>query len=717
MSDSGKAVFLSYASQDAEAAKRICEALRQAGVEVWFDQSELRGGDAWDQKIRRQIKECALFVPIISASTQSRHEGYFRLEWHLAEQRSHLIARGRPFIVPVTIDQTNDANALVPDAFLAVQWMRLPVRQAQGPELVEGPGGDALAVFCERLIKLLGGGELAGAGRAAPAGPAPAGPVETAGERRGTAAPYRKATLPRLLLGGLAILVGGAVAYLIFKPRRSPEEIARIIAQAEALAEKATPKPTEAPKPAAPAPTELPAGVDRHSVAVLAFANLSDDKGNEYFSDGISEELLNVLAKVPGLKVAARTSAFFFKGKEVPVPEIAQKLGVAYVVEGSVRRQGDKVRITAQLIKAADGFHVWSDTFTRDLKDVFAVQDEIAGLIAKNLELKMGDAPAAAREVNPEAHQLYLQARFFLNQFSFESATKASGLLRRAVELDPNFAPAWVALSRAGSIQGGYADTRDEFEAGYRQAREAANRALELDPNLAEAHLARADVQTGNDFDWKGAIESMRRAEALAPADPAVVDGAARLAYYLGQREKAVELSRQAVELDPVNPAVRVYRGFALLSLRRFDEAEAEFHRITELNPLAPWGHAGVSFSLSMHGRFDEAAAEAVREAETWSRDFALAIAQWGQQKPTEADATLARLIKSDGDVAAYQIAEVYTFRHDFDQAFAWLERALRQRDSGLAWTKSDLSLDPLHGDPRWDPFLHKLGLADDQLP
>jgi TolB-like protein/Flp pilus assembly protein TadD len=462
-----------------------------------------------------------------------------------------------------------------------------------------------------------------------------------------------------------------------------------------------------------PAP---PAVADTKSVAVLAFANLSDDKGNEYFSDGISEELLNVLVKVPGLKVTARTSAFSFKGKEVPIPEIARQLGVAYIVEGSVRKQGDKVRITAQLIKAADGFHLWSDTFTRELKDIFAVQDEIAGLIAQQLQLKLGDAQRSDRVVNPEAHQLYLQGKFFLNQFSFESAAKAAGLLQRAVQLDPQFAPAWAALSRAGSVQGGYADTRSDFEAGYRLAREAANRALVLDPNLAAAHLAKADVQSGNDFDWKGASESMRRAEALAPNDPAVVDGSARLAYYLGQREKAVELSRQAAELDPVNPAVRAYRGFALLSVRRFEEAETEFRRVAELNPVAPWGHAGVSQSLAMHGRFDEAAAEAGREFEGWSRDFALAIAQWGQKKTTEADATLARLIKSDADVAAYQIAEVYAFRQDKDRAFEWLERAYRQRDSGLAWAKSDLSLDGLHGDPRWDGFLHKLGLADDQL-
>ncbi len=713
------AVFLSYASQDAEAALRICEALRAAGVEVWFDQSELRGGDAWDQKIRRQIKECALFVPIISAATQARHEGYFRLEWHLAEQRSHLIARGRPFIVPVAIDQTNDTEALVPDAFLAVQWMRLP-------------GGEGQAAFCDRVKKLLGGDESAGRERRIPPPPATAESGDPTLQKRPAS---RRSSLPLFLLGGLAILVTGVVAYLALRPRRSPEEIAKLITTVQAIAKAATPKSTADTKPAAipaatfsevrakgvkPFPDQEPAATvepgDLKSVAVLAFANLSDDKGNEYFSDGISEELLNVLAKIPGLKVTARTSSFHFKGKDTPIPEIARELGVAYVIEGSVRKAGDKVRITAQLIKAADGFHVWSDTFTRDLKDIFAVQDEIAGLIAQQLQLKLGDGPRVAKAVNPEAHQLYLQGKYFLNQFSVDSANRAVGLLQQAVDLDPSFAPAWAALSRAGSVLGGYADTRQDADKGMALARLAAERALALEPDLAAAHLALAEVQTGHDFDWKGAAGSLRRALALAPADAAVIDNAARLAYYFGQKEKAVELGAQAVALDPVNPSVRVDHGFALNSVRRFPEAEAEFRRLIELNPKAPWGHAGVSFNFTTQGRFDEAAAEAALETNDWSRLYALTLAQWGQKKQSESDATLAQFIKTDAEIAAYQIAEIYAFRRDNDRAFEWLERAYRQRDPGLAWSRSDIFLENLHPDPRWEIFMRKLGLTDDQL-
>jgi TolB-like protein/Tfp pilus assembly protein PilF len=462
--------------------------------------------------------------------------------------------------------------------------------------------------------------------------------------------------------------------------------------------------------------TEVGAPIDQKSVAVLAFANLSDDKGNEYFSDGISEELLNVLAKVPGLKVSARTSSFHFKGKDTPIPEIAAKLNVAYVVEGSVRKAGDKVRITAQLIKAADGFHVWSETFTRDLKDIFAVQDEIAGLIAKNLQLKLGDAPRAAKAVNPEAHQLYLQGKYFLNQYSHDNAQRATDLLQRAVELDPEFALAWVALSRAHSVRGGYADTLQEVGDSFSRARQAAERALALDPDLAVAHLALAEVQIDHDWNWKGAAESLRRAQTLAPADAAVIDTSARLAYAIGQREQAIKLGGQTVALDPVNPAARIYLGYALTSVRRFPEAEAEFRRVIELNPSIPWGHAGVAFTYNQQGRFEEAAAEAVLETNEWSRLYALALARWGQKKLPEADAALAQLIKGSADVAAYQIAVVHAFRHDNDRAFEWLERAYRQRDAGLAWSKSDIILESLHADPRWEVFIRKLGLTDEQL-
>jgi TolB-like protein/tetratricopeptide (TPR) repeat protein len=774
MSESTKAVFLSYASQDAGVALRICEALRAAGVEVWFDQSELRGGDAWDQKIRRQIRECALFVPVISVNTQARAEGYFRLEWHLAEQRSHLIARGRPFIVPVAIDQTNDTDALVPDAFLAVQWMRVS-------------GGEVSAAFCDRVKKLLGSDESVGRDRRIPPPPATAGSGDPALQKRSAS---RRSSLPRLLLGGLAILVAGAVAYLVLKPRRSPEEIAKIITEAQALAEKTAARAMSATKPAAsPAPSSpavsaskplseladaLPKGAkpladqksadggqassavpsslsppglrslgeagtpstlpvpDSKSVAVLAFANLSDDKENEYFSDGISEELLTVLQKIPGLHVAARTSAFSFKGKNVTAQEIGQKLGVANLVEGSVRKAGNSVRISARLSRADTGEQLWSDSYTRDLKDVFAVQSEIALTILEQLRGQLGggtgDAAAKAAILaqvqaaekggtkNTEAHQQYLRGKFFSNQFSQENFARAAEHFHQAVELDPSFALAWAALARTSALQAEYGNSLKDFTEGIEQARKATDRALALEPNLAEGLSARMEIQTGYDFDWRGARESVRQALALAPADAMLISNAARLAGFFGELEKSIELGRQAADLDPVNPEIRHYLAGNLSNLGRYREAEVERRRAIELSPSLPWGHAGLAADLLQQGKPEPALIEAEQEKTEWARLTVLAMVHWTLKNSAKADATLARLIELTADIAAYQITEVYAYRRETDAAFQWLERAYRQHDSGLAECKCDPFLANLHHDPRWPDFLRKLGLADDQL-
>ncbi|MDI1250021.1 MAG: TIR domain-containing protein, partial [Lacunisphaera sp.] len=408
MSEPAKAVFLSYARDDAAAARRMADALRSQGLEVWFDENELRGGDAWDAKIRKQIDACALFLPIISAHTQERSKGYFRLEWKLAVDQTHLLAEGVPFIAPVVIDDTKESAAVVPPEFMKVQWTRLP-------------GALPTPQFVEQVKRLMSKEQGAGSkeqGRA---------------QRTDASAAARKTGLPGWAWGAVtAVVVGITVVLYVSRQHATP-----VAASASE------------PKPAPTAPA-----LDEKSVAVLAFADLSEARNNEYFSDGVSEELLNVLAKVSGLRVAARTSAFFFKGKNLPIAEIAAKLNVAYVVEGSVQRAGERVKITAQLIKAADGYHVWSESFTRDAKDVFAVQDEIAGLIAKQLSLKLGASSAAATAaVNPEAFEFFVQARQAWNQRTARAYARAEVLLQRALDLDPDFVRARALLALVWTFQ------------------------------------------------------------------------------------------------------------------------------------------------------------------------------------------------------------------------------------------------------------------------
>jgi TolB-like protein/Tfp pilus assembly protein PilF len=471
-----------------------------------------------------------------------------------------------------------------------------------------------------------------------------------------------------------------------------------------------------------------------NSVAVLAFDNLSDDKGSEYFSDGISEELLTVLQKIPGLHVAARTSAFSFKGKNATAQEIGQKLGVAHLVEGSVRKAGDVVRIAARLTQANTGEEQWSENYTRNLKDVFAVQTEIAQTIVEQLrgQLTGGAAnPTTKAQIqaevraaekggtkNVEAHEAYLQGRFFLNRHSEKETDQARTAFERAAQLDPKFALAWAGLARTHvwycnfSTKGGL----EGFNAHLAAAREAVERALALEPDLPEALLPRATIETNFDYNWKGAAETLRKALALAPQDPALLAWAGNLAFARGEGTQSVDLLRRAVALDPVNAQARGFLAGTLSVVGHQDEARTEYARMIELNPSAPYSHAGVGVTYLLEGKFEEAAMAAQKDVADWARLLIVSCARWGQNRVPESDAALAELIAKFGETGAYQIAEAYGYRNDKDKAFEWLERARRQRDAGLPSLRADTLLRNLHGDPRWDAFLRTMALADDQL-
>jgi TolB-like protein/tetratricopeptide (TPR) repeat protein len=639
MSTPTRAVFLSYASQDAEAARRICDALRAVGLDVWFDESELRGGDAWDASIRNQIKACALFVPVISANTQAREEGYFRREWNLAANRTLDMAEDKPFLLPVVIDGAIDAKARVPEKFREVQWTHLPA-------------GDAPAAFALRVQRLLSGG----------------------------VAPPSTGTPPRVV------------------PPASP----------------------------AAATAGVSAGGEPPSIAVLPFVNMSRDDENEYFADGLSEELLNVLAKIRGLRVASRTSAFSFKGKDVDIPTIAQKLNVATVLEGSVRRSGKRVRITAQLIQVATDSHLWSETYDRELDDIFAVQDDIAQSVVKELRMALlGDSggtsasTAAAADVhkaaigrsdNAEAFQLYLQGKFYGDRTTQADTDRAIALFRQALALDPDYAMAWTGLSRVHQIQAGFGFA--PIDKGYELARETAQRALQLAPDLAEAHIEIGLVQMAHDWDWAAAGASLRRALELAPGDANALNAAAGLARVLGQHEKCLGLIRKALALDPLS--ARIHREAAIVYFMsgHLDEAAASLQMAIDLNPKGGLSHAFLATTRLLQGRSEEALSLAMAESHDVFRILVLAMIHHTLGQPTESEKALQALIDGFGWTAAHQIAEAYAYRGDVDKAFQWLEAAYTQRDPGVVHTAVDAFLRPLHGDPRWLPFLRRLGLA-----
>jgi TolB-like protein len=497
------AVFLSYASQDAEAAQRICEALRAAGVEVWLDQSELRGGDAWDESIRDQIKACALFIPVISANAHARVEGYFRLEWKLAIDRSHRIASKQPFLLPVVIDDTRQADDTIPERFRDLQWTRLL-------------DGQATPAFVERVQRLLSSDASAAPDPARSAGSAVVGvaPASRGRIRRGT----------RVLYGAIAAAALLVVGHFALERLTGSKPSVTVAA----------------------------------SIAVLPLANESGEPGQQYFSDGISEDLITALTQFSGLKVIGRASAFQFRDSKEDSRSIGAKLGVAHLLEGSVRKSGEMVRVSAELIDAVDGTTQWSDHYDRPYKDLFALQDEIthAVVVALRTKLMPGEHAAAQSERPPggslEAYNALLQGRFYLFRDTEADYRKAIESYTQAIELDPRYSLAWSELSWAWTELGAYYLDVSAAQNAYAKAREGADTALALAPDLASAHVARGHLLYFADYNWRGAEAEYRRALDLAPRDGDAKVSLGNVLATLGQVERAGELMREAIATDPL---------------------------------------------------------------------------------------------------------------------------------------------------------------------
>jgi TolB-like protein/class 3 adenylate cyclase len=463
------------------------------------------------------------------------------------------------------------------------------------------------------------------------------------------------------------------------------------------------------------------------SIAVLPFMNLSREEDNEYFADGLAEELLNVLSKIHGLRVASRTSAFSFKGTQTDIPTVALKLNVATILEGSVRKSGKRVRITAQLIQVATDSHLWSNTYDRELEDIFAVQYDIAQSVVNELRTTllgaksaMGTSAQVKAEVqaavkgrvgNVQAYEFYLRGRFFTERLTREDEARGISYFQQAVQLDPEYALAWAGLSRGNANEAG--NGWAPLAEGFARARAAAERALALDPDLAEGHAALGRIQMLYDWDWKGADASYRRALELAPGNAQVVRYAAHAASFLGRMDEAIALTRRAITLDPLS--VPAYRNLAYICLceGRLDDAEAAVERALELNPQAALAHYTRGLIRLAEGRNEEALAAAEREINPIFGPLGLSLTRHALGQSTESDAALRALIEKDSDDAAYQIAQIHAYRNERDQAFEWLSRACEQRDPGIAAIRQDVLLRNLHRDPRWRPLVEKIGLAD----
>jgi TolB-like protein/cytochrome c-type biogenesis protein CcmH/NrfG len=445
-----------------------------------------------------------------------------------------------------------------------------------------------------------------------------------------------------------------------------------------------------------------------YSLAVLPFVNISSDPEQEYFSDGLSEELLNLLANIPELRVAARTSSFSFRGEKIDIPTVAESLNVSYVLEGSVRKGGNQVRITAQLIRGLDGYHLWSETYDRTLDDIFAVQDEIAGAVVESLKLKiLGERPRA-RVTDPDAYALYLQGRYFNDRRDQEHWDKSVEAYRKALEIDPEYAEAWAGLSITLAQQASWGII--DLDDGMMQAREAVYRALALDDSLPEAHISLGWIRMVYDWNWRGADESYQTAVRLAPSNATALSAAGVLAFTLGRLDEAVELDQKAIALDPLRQAGHANLGLVLLHARRLDEASDRYRHLLDLNPEYPGAHMSLGQLLLLQERPQEALEMILQDSDDWWRDYAIPLALHSLGREAEADQTLAEFIEKHPD-GPFQAAEIFAWRGEADQAFEWLERAYQERDSGLHEILNDPFLDNLKGDDRWFEFLNKLGI------
>ena len=483
-----------------------------------------------------------------------------------------------------------------------------------------------------------------------------------------------------------------------------------------------------APAATAPALPDLPgpAPAEPPSIAVLPFVNMSDDAANEYFADGLSEELLNVLSKMRGLRVASRTSAFSFKGTNADIPSVAQKLNVTTVLEGSVRKAGTRVRITAQLVNVASDSHLWSETYDRELQDIFAVQDDIAQCVVREMRTSlMGgrtDAPAGAdvtaevkhaargRSSSTEAYRLYMEGCFFMYRYNEEDTKKAIEILRGALEVDAGYAMAWALLSWGYFTQ--EANAWAPIAEGAERAREAAKRALALGPDIAAGHWAMGAVQMYYDWDWQGAEASVRRAIQLEPAGAHLILGA-KLMQCFGNLEEAQALIQQALALDPLNVDTHATSALQSIYTGRLAQAERALHKAIELSPHQRTRiHYLLSRVQSLQGRHDDALRELRLEPHEAFRLLGTALVQHARGRKSEATTALREMTRKYANGGAYQIAEAHAQLGGVDLAFEWLERAYDQRDAGLASMKIDPLLRALHADPRWQSWLERMGFA-----
>jgi serine/threonine protein kinase/Flp pilus assembly protein TadD len=455
----------------------------------------------------------------------------------------------------------------------------------------------------------------------------------------------------------------------------------------------------------------VPAKENVKAIAILPFTDMSPQKDQGYFSDGLSDELINVLSKNLKLRVTARTSSFSFRGKDFDIQTIAAKLNVKYILEGSVQKAGNNLRISADLVNVETDATLWSNSYDGTLENIFSLQDSISHSVAAalNATLVGKDITAPEQQTVPEAYNAYLLGNHFSNLRDREDLEKAVGYYENALSIDSGYAPAWEGLSQTNSrlADNGYAS----LDEGYKKARKEVEKALELDPNLALAYSQLGWIKQYYDWDWKGADESYQKALDLESGNADVLSGAATLAFTLGRFKKAIRLIHRSIKLDPLRIAGYNNLGLFYWYADSMDKSEADFKKALELNPRYPSGHMMLGRIYLFEGKSDSALTEMMKETDPDWRMYGLALVYYAAGKEKEADRILKGFIKKYQNVDAFQIAEIYAYGGNKDKAFDWLRRAYDQRDGGLAQIEGDPMLRNIQNDPRYMLFMQRMKL------
>jgi serine/threonine protein kinase/tetratricopeptide (TPR) repeat protein len=449
----------------------------------------------------------------------------------------------------------------------------------------------------------------------------------------------------------------------------------------------------------------------KSSIAVLPFVNMSSDGEQEYFCDGLTEEMITRLSQLPELKVTARTSAFAFKGENRDIREVGRRLGVDKILEGSVRRDGNRLRISAQLINVSNGFHLWSETYDRDFEKIFRIQDDIAVCVARALKITLLEQQRHPEQTeNFEAYNEFLLGQYYYSNPTKENLGQAVRHYERAIDLDPKYAKAWAALAATQASQAsfGYAPV----EGGYQRALASVRRALALDDSAASAHAVLGWIQMTYNWDWTQADTSFRRALELESGNGLLE--AAHLALVLGRMDRALQLARQAVEVDALNDSANMTLALTAYYAGLLEEASDGFRKVLKLNPDRANAHALLAEVFLAQSRLPEALAEVEKEKDPYWRLPELSLVYFALGRKSESDECLVKFIGEHQKVSAFQIAQIYAFRGEVNRAFEWLEKAYSQHDGGLFLTKKNPLLQRLNPDPRFAAFLRKMNLPTD---